>query len=180
MAVMTEVGGRKRLSFSKIDEVLEVPNLIEIQKHTYEWFKEEGLDETFRDISPIQDFTGNLVLEFVSHKFDPPKYSVEECKQRDVTYAASLKAKVRLINRETGEVKEQEVYMGDFPLMTEKGTFVINGAERVVVSQLVRSRPECTMILRGILLVSAYIQPVLSPIEVHGSSLRWILRNAFG
>ncbi|NLJ60209.1 MAG: DNA-directed RNA polymerase subunit beta [Firmicutes bacterium] len=139
MAVMTEVGERKRLSFSKIDEVLEVPNLIEIQKHTYEWFKEEGLDETFHDISPIQDFTGNLVLEFVSHKFDPPKYSVEECKQRDVTYAASLKAKVRLINRETGEVKEQEVYMGDFPLMTEKGTFVINGAERVVVSQLVRS-----------------------------------------
>ncbi|HXL04734.1 MAG TPA: DNA-directed RNA polymerase subunit beta [Bacillota bacterium] len=139
MAVMTKVGGRERLSFSKIDEVLEVPNLIEIQRHTYEWFKEEGLDETFRDISPIQDFTGNLVLEFVGHKFDPPKYSVEECKQRDVTYAASLKAKVRLINRETGEVKEQEVYMGDFPLMTEKGTFVINGAERVVVSQLVRS-----------------------------------------
>ena len=139
MAVMTEVGGQKRLSFSKIDEVLEVPNLIEIQRHTYEWFKEDGLDETFRDISPIQDFTGNLVLEFVSHRFDPPKYSVEECKQRDVTYAASLKAKVRLINRETGEVKEQEVYMGDFPLMTEKGTFVINGAERVVVSQLVRS-----------------------------------------
>ncbi|NLS44820.1 MAG: DNA-directed RNA polymerase subunit beta [Firmicutes bacterium] len=139
MAVVAKANGRERFSFSKIGEVLEVPNLIEIQKHTYEWFRKEGLDETFRDISPIQDFTGNLVLEFVGHKFDPPKYSVEECKQRDVTYAASLKAKVRLINRETGEVKEQEVYMGDFPLMTEKGTFVINGAERVVVSQLVRS-----------------------------------------
>jgi len=139
MAVMTKARERQRLSFSKIDEVLEVPNLIEIQRNTYEWFREEGLAETFQDISPIQDFTGNLVLEFVSHKFDPPKYSVEECKQRDLTYAAPLKAKVRLINRETGEVKEQEVYMGDFPLMTEKGTFVINGAERVVVSQLVRS-----------------------------------------
>ncbi|MEW5865773.1 MAG: DNA-directed RNA polymerase subunit beta [Bacillota bacterium] len=139
MAVMTQVGRRQRLSFSKIDEVLDVPNLIEIQQRSYEWFLSEGLLETFRDISPIQDFTGNLVLEFVDYSLGEPKYSVEECKQRDVTYSAPLKVRVRLINKETGEVKEQEVFMGDFPLMTEKGTFIINGAERVIVSQLVRS-----------------------------------------
>ncbi|MBI2914536.1 MAG: DNA-directed RNA polymerase subunit beta [Firmicutes bacterium] len=116
-----------------------MPNLIEVQRKSYEWFLKEGLLEMFRDISPIQDFTGNLVLEFIDYALGEPKYSVEECKDRDVTYAAPLKVRVRLINKETGEVKEQEVFMGDFPLMTDKGTFVINGAERVIVSQLVRS-----------------------------------------
>lgn len=139
MAHTIKAGRRERLSFSKITEPLELPNLIEIQRTSYDDFFNEKLDETFRDISPIQDFTGNLVLEFINHSLGEPKYSVEECKERDVTYAAPLKVLVRLINKETGEVKEQEVFMGDFPLMTEKGTFLINGAERVIVSQLVRS-----------------------------------------
>src|SRR5690554_5877765 len=116
-----------------------MPNLIEIQQKSYQWFLEEGLREVFREISPIQDFTGNLVLQFIDYFLGEPKYDVEECKERDANYAAPLRVKVRLINKETGEVKEQEVFMGDFPLMTEKGTFVINGAERVIVSQLVRS-----------------------------------------
>jgi DNA-directed RNA polymerase subunit beta len=134
------MGKKVRMSYSKIDEVLDMPNLIEVQKNSYLWFLEEGLREVFEDISPIQDYTGNLVLEFLDYYLeDKPKYSVEECKERDVTYSAPLKVRVRLINRETGEVKEQEVFMGDFPLMTDKGTFIINGAERVIVSQLVRS-----------------------------------------
>ncbi|MDD4767742.1 MAG: DNA-directed RNA polymerase subunit beta [Desulfotomaculaceae bacterium] len=132
-------GTRYRYDFSKLKEVLELPNLIEIQRNSYEWFLKTGLKEVFRDISPIQDFTGNLVLEFLDYALGETKYSVEECKERDFTYAAPLRLKVRLINKETGEVKEQEVFMGDFPLMTEKGTFIINGAERVIVSQLVRS-----------------------------------------
>jgi DNA-directed RNA polymerase subunit beta len=130
---------RKRVSFGKIEEILDMPNLIEIQQKSYQWFLDEGLREMFRDISPIQDFTGNLVLEFVDYTLGEPKYPVEECKERDATFAAPLRVKTRLINKETGEVKEQEVFMGDFPLMTEKGTFIINGAERVIVSQLVRS-----------------------------------------
>ena len=134
-----KVGKRERWSYARIKEVLELPNLIEIQQNSYEWFLREGLREMFRDISPIQDFTGNLVLEFVDYSLGEPKYSVDDCKERDVTFAAPLRVKVRLINKETGEVKEQEVFMGDFPLMTEKGTFIINGAERVIVSQLVRS-----------------------------------------
>ena len=134
-----QVGRRTRESFARIKEVLKMPNLIEIQQNSYQWFLKEGLREMFRDISPIQDFTGNLVLEFVDYSLGEPKYSVEESKERDVTFAAPLKVKVRLINKETGEVKEQEVFMGDFPLMTGKGTFIINGAERVIVSQLVRS-----------------------------------------
>lgn len=135
-----KMGQKVRMSFSKIDEVLDMPNLIEVQRNSYQWFLKEGLKEVFLDISPIQDYTGNLVLEFLDYYLDDkPKYSVEECKERDVTYATSLKVRVRLINRETGEVKEQEVFMGDFPLMTPKGTFIINGAERVIVSQLVRS-----------------------------------------
>ena len=134
------IGKRTRMSFSKINEVTQLPNLIEIQLDSYKWFLDEGLKEVFADISPIEDYTGNLILEFVDYSLDEkPKYEVEECKERDVTYSAPLKVKVRLINKETGEVKEQEVFMGDFPLMTEKGTFVINGAERVIVSQLVRS-----------------------------------------
>ncbi|MDI6706912.1 MAG: DNA-directed RNA polymerase subunit beta [Bacillota bacterium] len=135
-----QMGKKIRMSYSKIDEVLDMPNLIEVQKNSYRWFLEEGLREVFEDISPIQDYTGNLVLEFLDYYLEEnSKYSVEECKERDVTYSAPLKVRVRLINRETGEVKEQEVFMGDFPLMTEKGTFIINGAERVIVSQLVRS-----------------------------------------
>ncbi|MBS3976353.1 MAG: DNA-directed RNA polymerase subunit beta [Syntrophomonadaceae bacterium] len=139
MPYPVRVGTRERWTYAKIQEVLEMPNLIEIQKNSYQWFVDEGLREIFRDISPIQDFTGNLILEFVDYTLGEPKYSVDECKERDMTYAAPLRVKVRLINKETGEVKEQEVFMGDFPLMTEKGTFVINGAERVIVSQLVRS-----------------------------------------
>jgi len=134
-----KVGTRERWSYSRLREVLDMPNLIEIQQNSYHWFLEEGLREMFRDISPIQDFTGNLVLEFIDYSLGDPKYEVEECKERDVTFAAPLRVKVRLINKETGEVKEQEVFMGDFPLMTDKGTFIINGAERVIVSQLVRS-----------------------------------------
>ncbi len=130
---------RQRRSYARISEVLELPNLIEIQTASYQWFLDEGLKEMFHDISPIEDFTGNLVLEFIDYSLGEPKYSVEESKNRDVTYSAPLRVKVRLINKETGEVKEQEVFMGDFPLMTETGTFIINGAERVIVSQLVRS-----------------------------------------
>ena len=128
------------MSFSKIKEIADVPNLIEIQVDSYEWFLKEGLKEVFTDISPIEDYTGNLILEFVDYSLDEkPKYDIEECKERDTTYCAPLKVKVRLINKETGEIKEQEVFMGDFPLMTDRGTFIINGAERVIVSQLVRS-----------------------------------------
>ncbi|PFA64177.1 DNA-directed RNA polymerase subunit beta [Bacillus sp. AFS015802] len=130
---------RQRRSFARISEVLELPNLIEIQTSSYQWFLDEGLREMFRDISPIEDFTGNLSLEFIDYSLGEPKYSVEESKERDVTYSAPLRVKVRLVNKETGEVKDQDVFMGDFPLMTDTGTFVINGAERVIVSQLVRS-----------------------------------------
>ncbi|WP_074032498.1 DNA-directed RNA polymerase subunit beta [Exiguobacterium sp. AT1b] len=130
---------RQRRSFARISEVLELPNLIEIQTASYEWFLREGLKEMFTDISPISDFTGNLVLEFIDYSLSEPKYSIDESKERDVTYSAPLRVKVRLQNKETGELKEQEVFMGDFPLMTESGTFIINGAERVIVSQLVRS-----------------------------------------
>ncbi|UNL94086.1 DNA-directed RNA polymerase subunit beta [Paenibacillus polymyxa] len=136
---LVQYGRRTRRSYARINEVLEVPNLIEIQQKSYDWFLEEGLREMFRDISPIQDFTGNLILEFIDYSLGEPKYTVDDAKERDVTYAAPLRVKVRLINKETGEVKEQEVFMGDFPLMTETGTFIINGAERVIVSQLVRS-----------------------------------------
>ncbi|WP_210367506.1 DNA-directed RNA polymerase subunit beta [Bacillus sp. REN3] len=130
---------RQRRSYARISEVLELPNLIEIQTSSYQWFLDEGLREMFQDISPIEDFTGNLSLEFIDYSLGEPKYPVEESKERDVTYSAPLRVKVRLVNKETGEVKDQDVFMGDFPLMTETGTFIINGAERVIVSQLVRS-----------------------------------------
>ena len=130
---------RQRRSYARISEVLELPNLIEIQTSSYQWFLDEGLREMFQDISPIEDFTGNLSLDFIDYSLGEPKYSVPESKERDVTYSAPLRVKVRLVNKETGEVKDQDVFMGDFPLMTETGTFVINGAERVIVSQLVRS-----------------------------------------
>src|SRR6056297_3591911 len=130
---------RDRYSFAKIDDAIELPNLIHTQLNSYKWFLEQGLKEVFEEISPIEDFSENLVLEFVDYYLDEPKYDVEECRDRDDTYSAPLQVKVRLINKETGEVKEQEVFMGDFPLMTDKGTFIINGAERVVVNQLIRS-----------------------------------------
>ncbi len=133
-------GKNTRMSYGKIREVIEMPNLIEIQKDSYDWFIKEGLKEVFHDVSPIADYAGNLVLEFIDYRIDmTPKYDIEECKERDATYAAPLRVKVRLINKETGEVKEQEIYMGDFPIMTPSGTFIINGAERVIVSQLVRA-----------------------------------------
>ncbi len=135
-----KLGKTTRLSFSKINEALEMPNLIEVQKKSFEWFCKEGMLEVLRDVSPITDYSGNLSIEFVDFSIDPtPKYSVEECKERDATYEAPLKVLVRFANKETGEIKEDQIYMGNFPLMTESGTFVINGAERVIVSQIVRS-----------------------------------------
>ena len=136
-----KVGKKVRMSFSRQKEVLEMPNLIEVQTDSYKWFLEEGLNEVFRDISPIADYSGNLSLDFVSFVLcrDDVKYTVEECKERDATYAAPLKVRVRLHNKENDEINEHDIFMGDLPLMTDTGTFVINGAERVIVSQLVRS-----------------------------------------
>ena len=136
-----QLGKTTRMSFSKIDEVIKLPNLLEIQKNSYNWFLEEGLKEVFKDVSGITDFTGNLVLDFIDYTMDVnhSTYDINECKERETTYAAPLRVTARLLNRETGQVKESEVYMGDFPLMTDSGTFIINGAERVVISQLVRS-----------------------------------------
>ena len=135
-----KLGNNVRMSFAKINEVLDMPNLIEVQKNSYQWFLEEGLRDVFDETAAITDYNGNLVLDFIGYRMDDePKYTVEECKERDVTYAAPLHVRVRLLNKETGEIKESEVFMGDFPIMTESGTFVINGAERVIVSQLVRS-----------------------------------------
>jgi len=134
------LGTTKRMSFSKIDEAIEMPNLIEVQKKSYQWFLDEGLVEVLHDVSPITDYSGNLSIEFIDYSLDPtPKYPVEECKERDVNYAATLHVMVRLFNKSTGEVTEKKVYMCDFPLMTDNGTFIINGAERVIVSQIVRS-----------------------------------------
>ena len=133
-------GSCTRMSFGKINEVMDMPNLIEIQKASYKWFIETGLKEVFRDMADITDYTGNWVLSFVDYRMDDkPKYTVRECKERDATYAAPMRVTVRLQNKETGIIKESEVFMGDFPIMTDSGTFVINGAERVIVSQLVRS-----------------------------------------
>lgn len=132
-----------RKTFAKIGDSIEMPNLIKVQKDSYDWFVEEGLGEILKDISPIVDYSGNLVLEFLDYYMEEKtKYTLEEAKERDATYSTRLHVKVRLINRETGEIKEQVIYLGDFPLMTDSGTFIINGAERVVVSQLVRS-PGC-------------------------------------
>ena len=135
-----QLGTNVRMSFSKIYEALEMPNLIDVQKKSYQAFLDQGMAEVLRDVSPITDYSGNLEIEFVDFKLeDEPKYPVEECKERDVNYAAPMRVRVRLTNRSTGEVKEQDIYMGDFPLMTDTGTFIINGAERVIVSQIVRS-----------------------------------------
>ena len=136
-----KLGKTERMSFGKIEEVIDMPNLIEIQKASYKWFLEEGLKEVFKDVSGITDYQDNLVLDFIDYELDVdhPNYSVIECKVRDATYSAALRVTARLLNKSTGEIKESNVFMGDFPLMTPSGTFVINGAERVIVSQLVRS-----------------------------------------
>ena len=135
-----KLGRKERMTFSKINEVAEMPNLIQIQTDSYDWFVREGFREVFEDISPIRDYADNLALEFIDYSLtDPPKYEQEECKERDVTYAAPLKVKVRLCNKDKDEINEHEIFMGDLPLMTDTGSFVINGAERVIVSQLVRS-----------------------------------------
>ncbi|MCD7827042.1 MAG: DNA-directed RNA polymerase subunit beta [Clostridiales bacterium] len=133
-------GNKTRMSFAKINEVMDMPNLIEVQKNSYQWFLDKGLREVFRDIGEITDYSGNLALVFVDYKMDDkPKYSIKECKERDATYAVALRVTARLINKQTGAIQENEVYMGEFPKMTDSGTFVINGAERVIISQLVRS-----------------------------------------
>ena len=134
------LGKTMRKSFAKHDKVLAIPNMLKIQKDSYNWFLDEGLREVFRDVDTITDYTGNLELSFLDYSMnEPPKYTVEECKERDATFAKPIKVRVRLHNKETDEIKEQEIFMGDFPLMTNGGTFVINGAERVIVSQIVRS-----------------------------------------
>ena len=133
-------GKTLRKSFARTQEIMDMPNLLEIQKSSYKWFLETGLREVFKDVDSVTDYSGNLELSFIDYSMDEkPKYTEEECKARDATYAAPLKVRVRLRNKETEEIKEQEIFMGDFPLMTHSGTFVINGAERVVVSQIVRS-----------------------------------------
>ena len=133
-------GKTLRKSFARTQEIMDMPNLLEIQKSSYQWFLETGLNEVFKDTDAVTDYSGNLELSFIDFSMnDKPKYSEEECKARDATYAAPLKVRVRLHNKETGEIKEQEIFMGDFPIMTAGGTFIINGAERVIVSQIVRS-----------------------------------------
>ena len=134
-----QVGKRTRYTYAKINEVLKMPHLLDLQIKSYEWFLEKGLKDIFRDISPIEDAAGNLSLSFENFSLGEPKYDIRECKERDTTYAAPLRVQIRLLNKETGEIKDQEVFMGDFPLITDTGTFIINGAERVIVSQLVRS-----------------------------------------
>ena len=133
-------GKTVRKSYAKYQEILQMPNLLKIQKDSYDWFLREGLHEVFHDVAAISDYTGNLELSFLDYSLDEkPKYTIEECKERDATYAKPIKVRVRLLNKQSGEIKDQEIFMGDFPLMTNGGTFVINGAERVIVSQIVRS-----------------------------------------
>ena len=130
---------RARKSFSRLKHVLDLPNLIDIQRESFDWFLSEGLRETIDDISPIQDYTGTLAVEFGEYRFGEPQFSIQECREKDLTYQAPLSMTVRFVNTETGEIREQTVFMGDFPMMTEWGTFIINGTERVIVTQLVRS-----------------------------------------
>ena len=133
-------GKTVRKSYAKYEEILEMPNMLKIQKDSYQWFLKEGLREVFKDVGPITDFSGKLELSFLDYSMDEkPKYTIEECKERDATYARPIKVRVALRNTETNEIKDQEIFMGDFPIMTNGGTFVINGAERVIVSQIVRS-----------------------------------------
>ena len=135
----TAVAPRARKSFSRLKHVLDLPNLIDIQKASFEWFKNEGLRETISDISPIEDYTGTLAVEFGDFEFGESQFTIQECREKDLTYQAPLSMTVRFVNKETGEIREQRVFMGDFPMMTEWGTFIINGTERVIVTQLVRS-----------------------------------------
>jgi DNA-directed RNA polymerase subunit beta len=135
----TAVAPRARKSFSRLKHVLDLPNLIDIQKASFEWFKNEGLRETIADISPIEDYTGTLAVEFGDFEFGESQFTIQECREKDLTYQAPLSMTVRFVNKETGEIREQRVFMGDFPMMTEWGTFIINGTERVIVTQLVRS-----------------------------------------
>src|SRR6266853_2047268 len=130
---------RARKSFSRIENVLDLPNLIDIQKASFQWFLDEGLRETIDDISPIEDYTGSLAVEFGEYQFGLPQFTIKECREKDLTYQAPLSMTVRFVNKDTGEIREQTVFMGDFPMMTEHGTFIINGTERVIVTQLVRS-----------------------------------------
>ena len=142
MAMVKDVmyGKTMRKSYAKYEEILEIPNMLKIQKDSYQWFLETGLREVFKDVGTITDFSGKLELSFLDYTMeDKPKYTIEECKERDATYAKPIKVRVRLRNTETDEIKEQEIFMGDFPVMTNGGTFVINGAERVIISQIVRS-----------------------------------------
>ena len=168
-----KTGNSFRMSYSRQKEVLEMPNLIEVQKDSYQWFLDEGLKEVFDDISPIADYSGHLSLEFVDFTLceDDVKYTIDECKERDATYAAPLKVRVRLHNKETDEINEHEIFMGDLPLMTKTGTFVINGAERVIVSQLVRS-PAFIMESHMINWARNSIRRLSSRTEAHGSSMR--------
>ena len=136
---MSRLASRERLSFSGLPEVLELPDLIAVQRRSFNHFVEEGIAEVLADISPIEDFTGTLKLELADHVFDPPKHTEDECREKDMTYARPLFVTARFMNAATGEIKEQTVFMGDFPMMTDRGTFIINGTERIVVSQLVRS-----------------------------------------
>ena len=136
----TKVGApRARKSFSRLKHVLDLPNLIDIQKASFDWFLQEGLRETIDDISPIEDYTGTLAVEFGEYWFGEPQFTITECREKDLTYQAPLSMTVRFVNKDTGEIREQTVFMGDFPMMTEWGTFIINGTERVIVTQLVRS-----------------------------------------
>ena len=133
------LGDNIRMSYSSNREISQMPNLIEVQKNSFQWLLDEGIDEVLREMSPITDFNGNLVMEFLGYSKGKPKYSIAECKEYDTSYSVPMKLRTRLINKELDEIKEQDVYMGEFPIMTDTGTFVINGAERVIVSQLVRS-----------------------------------------
>ena len=164
-----------RMSYSRQKEVLEMPNLIEVQKDSYQWFLDEGLKEVFDDISPIADYSGSLSLEFVDFELceNEVKYSIEECKERDATYAAPLKVKVRLYNKEKEEISEHEIFMGELPLMTATGTFVINGAERVIVSQLVRS-PGIYYAIGHDKIGKRLFSSTVIPNRVHGWSMKQI------
>ena len=158
-----QLGKNIRMSYAKVKDIIDMPDLLEVQKKSYGWLIEKGIREVLSDVSPIVDYSGNLVIEFVDFSIDAtPKYSIEECKERDANYAAPLRVTVRLTNKSTGEVKQQDLFMGDFPLMTDEGTFIINGAQRVVVSQLVRSPGmyyETAMDKTGKMIVKATVIP---------------------
>ena len=165
---------RTRRSYARIKEVLDLPNLIEIQTNSYQWFLDEGLKSMFQDIMPIDDFAGNLSLEFVGYKLLEPKYTVEEARQHDANYSAPLHVTLKLTNHETNEIKTQDVFFGDFPLMTQQGTFIINGAERVIVSQFVHQ--VSTLILLLIKTAVLYMAQLLFLTVVLGWNMNLTLR----